>query len=32
MVKMGIQGRKYAERNFDIKNVIDRHMKIYNMK
>ena len=32
MIKMGIQGRKYAERNFDIKKVVDRHIKIYNMK
>lgn len=27
--KMGIAGRKFAEREFDIKNVIEQHFKIY---
>lgn len=31
MINMGIEGRKYAEKNFDIRDVINKHMDIYQM-
>lgn len=30
MVKMGVEGRKKAEREFNIKDVISKHLEIYN--
>lgn len=29
-IRMGIEARRIAERDFSIKNVVDKHMEIYN--
>ena len=30
MKEMGKAGRKLAEEKFDVKNVVDKHLQIYN--